>query len=499
MRKELLMAVLITAVTVCPGQVSVRTPTFSFGKPGLGVRGEFLGENGTTWLNANSRGTITLTLSNSGTATARGAVLTLSPDPQLSDLQIVRRDSLGDIKPGEIRTEAIAVSAPGDAQSRKGAVAIAVRADPGPVFAETRVEIAVREGLIPRLDIRFAQEGGAVVRAGEVSKIKARVQNTGTGEARGVSATFLKAGEEAGIAEIGKTVPLGTIAPGSSMELSLTLRPGLSAAGPAAFVVSLDEERPRFSVSETLSVRVTPQGTGAEEAGFAALKRGEYSRAIASLEKVVAAGNPSKEIYFGLGFSYFKNRNRERCLANMQKSSDLGSNEAKAWLKDNTTSAEIITVSYKQIDFDPFEGDTPPVGLGVLRFPDSLKRDTPLTEKIYAALKAKNETFRIFPYSTIKSEQDSRRRISPGQSDRRMLSELARDLSMNYVVAGIARDPLGSAFSMQLIRCGNGATVLTQEFRSSRNSTAIDDAVMFILKGKVPVYSGSRTVEVKIP
>lgn len=500
MRKELLLAALLTAVTVCPGQVSVRTRTFSFGKPGLGVKAEFLGENGTSWLNANARGTLTLIISNSGAATARGTNVTFSPGAQLKDLQIVPFDSLGDIKPGEIRTEKIAVSAPGDAQSETGPIVITVRAGPGPVSAETKVEIAVRGIPVPRLTMKMT--GGVVsVTAGETSKIRGLVQNTGTGEARGVTASFPAPapGTESGIAEIGKAIPLGTIAPGSSKEITLTVKPPGTARGPAAIVVRLDEESSRFSVSETLSVQVNPAGAGAEETGFSAFNRGDYSQAIASLEKVVAAGKASKEVYFKLGFSYFKTRNRPRCLASMQKSSGLGSNEAKAWLNENTAPVVSTTVTYKQIEPDLFQGYNPPIGLGVLPFADSFGHDTPLTAKMYNALKAKNETLRVFPFSTIKSEQASWGLTTLDPSNRKILSALEKDLSMNFAVAGVAGDTTGSAFSMQVIRCRDGETVLTQGFRTSANSTAIDDAVMLLLKGRAPVYTSSHTVEVKLP
>jgi hypothetical protein len=498
MRNELLLVAVLAAVAVCPGQVSVRTQAFSFGKPVLGVRGDFLGENGTTWLNANAGGTLVLSISNSGTATARGAVVTLSPGGQLKDLQLVHVDSLGDIKPGEIRTEKIAVSAPEDARSQKGPVAITVSAEPGPVSAETKVEIAVREVPFPRLEIRLSGAGTGVT-AGDVSKIKLRVRNTGTGEARGVSATFLatEPPSDAGISEIGKKVPLGTIPQGSSKEITLTLKPSGAGGGTLAFVARLDEERARFSVSDTLSVQVKAAIAGAEEAGFAAFKKGDYRQAIASFEKVVAGGKASKEVYFSLGLSYFKNRNRARSLVNMQRSSGLGSSEATSWLRENTVPVEIVTVTYKHIDTDPFDSYSPPVGLGVLPFTDSLMHDTRLTQTLYDALKAKNETFRIFPFSTIKSEQVSWGLTALSPSNKQILSALEKDLSMNFAVAGIARDTLGSAFSMQIIRCRDGALVFTQGFRTSTSSTAIDDAVMLLLKGRVPLYSASRSVEVK--
>ncbi|HMK39649.1 MAG TPA: hypothetical protein VK569_09930, partial [Bacteroidota bacterium] len=328
-----------------------------------------------------------------------------------------------------------------------------------------------------------------------------RVRNTGTAEARGVSATFLPAGPgtEGVIAEMGKTLQLGTIPPGSSKEFTLTLRPDGSAVSPAAFAVRLDEERGKFSVFETLSVGTKAPTPGTEEAGFAAFRKGDYNQAIASFEKVAASGRASKEVYYALGLSYFKNRNRSRCLSSMKKSSALGSEEASAWMKANTAPVEITTVTYRQLEADPFEGYTPPVGLGVLPFADSLTHDTPLTEGLYNALKAKNEALRIFPFSTIKSRQASWGLTALSPSNRQILSALEKEISMNFAVAGLTRDEQASAFNMQIIRCRDGKVVLAQEFHTTKNSTALDDAVMLLLKGRLPVYTASRTIEVRLP
>ncbi|HTY60442.1 MAG TPA: hypothetical protein VMF59_16585, partial [Bacteroidota bacterium] len=339
------------------------------------------------------------------------------------------------------------------------------------------------------------------VTAGDVSKIKARVRNTGTGEARGVSATFLPAGPgtDAGLAETGKTVQIGTLAQKSSKEITLTFRPPATAEGPAAVVVRLDEERAKSSVFITLSVLVRTPLAGAEQSGYAAFKKGDYATAIASFERVVEKGKPSKELLFTLGLSYYKSRNRARCLACMQRSSGLGSKEARSWIRGHTAPVDVPVVTYTQAERDPFEGYTPPIGLGVLPFTDSLRHDTPLTEKLYNALKAKNEALRIFPFSTIRAAQGSWGLSSLNPSDRQILSALEKELSMNFAVAGRARDTLGTAFSMQIIRCRDGAPVVTKEFRTTSASSAIDDAVMFILKGRVPVYTASRSVEVKLP
>ncbi len=500
MRKELLLPLLLFASISSPGQETVRTPAFSFGKPALALKGEFLGDEGTAVLNANSGGTLTVSISNTGLSAAHGAVLTILPDGHLKDVRIALTDTIGDIQAGETRTERVALLAPADARSQQGSMTLTVTADPGPVSAESKVDITLREIPAPRLDASLAAENPTVA-AGEVLKLTARIRNTGSADARGVTATFLPAGPgtEPGLAEMGKTLPLGTIVQGSSKAVVLTVRPPGSSKGTAAFVVRLDEAKASFSVFETLSFLVKGGMPAEEESGFAAFRKGDYARAIAAFEKIVAAKKASREVYFSLGLSYYKSLNRTRCLADMQKSAALGSTEAKSWIRANTTPVDVTTVTYRQAVTDPFAGYTPPVGLGVLPFIDSLKHDTPLTGKMYDALRVKNESLRIFPYSTIKAEQATRGLNTMSPSSPKILDALEKVFSINFVIAGEADDTLWSAFRMDVLRCSDGATVISHEFRTSTTSTAIDDAVMLILKGRSPVYKTSHSLVVKLP
>jgi len=499
-RIELLVPLVFFAVIHSPGQETVRTPAFSFGKPALSVRGEFLGDEGTAVLNANSGGTLTITIANTGLAAARGAVLILLPDGHLKDVRVAQTDTLGDIQAGETRTEKVALTAPADARSQQGSVILTVKADPGPVSAESKVDITLREIPAPRLDVSLVGENPAVA-AGEALKLTARVRNTGSSDARGVSATFLPAGPgtDPGLAEMGRTLPLGTIVQGAAKEMLLTVRPPGSSKGTAAFVVRLDEERGKFSVFETLSFVVKGASPADEESGFAAFRKGEYARAIAIFEKVVAAKKASKEVYYSLGLSYFRSLNTTRCLPNVQKSAALGSTEAKNWIRANTIPVDVTTVTYRQQVTNPFAGYNPPVGLGVLPFTDPLMHDTPLTGKLYEALREKNESLRIFPYSTIRSEQAARGLSPLSPQSPKILDALEKVLSINFVITGAAHDTLASAFSMDLLRCSDGATVISHEFRTSTTSTAIDDAVMLILKGSSPVYKMSHALQVRLP
>ena len=107
MRKELLVTLLLFASISSPGQETARTPAFSFGKPALAVRGEFLGDEGTVVLNANSGGTLTVSITNTGLSVARGTVLTIVPDGNLKDVHVVQTDTIGEIQAGETRAERV--------------------------------------------------------------------------------------------------------------------------------------------------------------------------------------------------------------------------------------------------------------------------------------------------------------------------------------------------------------------------------------------------------
>ena len=500
MRKELLFTLLLFASISSPGQETARTPAFSFGKPALAVRGEFLGDEGTAVLNANSGGTLTISITNTGLSAARRAVLTIVPDAHLKDVRVAQTDSIGDIQAGETRTQRVALTAPADARSQQGSLALTVKAEPGPVSAESKVDLTLKEIPAARLDVSLAGDNPTVA-AGQVLTLSAHIRNTGSADARGVTATLLPAGPgtDPGLSEMGKTLPLGMILQGASKDVTLTVKPPLNAKGTAAFVVRLDEEKAKFSVFETLSFLVKAAAPSEEESAFASFRKGDYARAIPGFEKMVASRKATREVYFSLGLSYFKNGNSARCLLNMQKSASLGSTEAKSWIRANTTPVDVTTVTYRQEATNPFAGYAPPVGMGVLPFTDSLRHDTPLTGKIYDALRAKNESFRIFPYSTIKTEQATRGLAATNPSSPKILDALEKVLSINFVIAGEAHDTAGSAFRMDVLRCSDGTTVISREFRTSTTSTAIDDAVMLVFKGKSPVYRSSRSLEVKLP
>lgn len=401
MRKALLLFAVLAAAALCQGQVSVRTRTFSFGKPILSIRGEVVGEDGTTFLRARSGGTLVLSITNSGAATAHGAVVTLAPGGELKDLAIARIDSLGEIKPGEVRVEKLPLSVPDNARSQKGALAVSVSAGPGPATADTRVDISVH-GITP-------------------------------------------------------------------------------------------------PVRDTLTVSAKPRPAGILETGLEAFSRGDYNRAIAALEKVAASGKGTKEVYYTLGISYFRNRNRPRCLASMKKSSVLGSAQAKEWISENTSPVDVVSVTYKQAGADPFKGYAPPVGIGVLPFVDSLAHDTPVADSLYIGLKSRNVKHRIFPYSTVKSEQDSWGFAALAPSSRKVLKVLESDLSINFALTGTVLDSLGSAFRMTVYRCKDGAPVFAHVFRTTSASSATADAVTYLLTGKVPAYRVSHTLEVNLP
>ncbi|HTO93732.1 MAG TPA: hypothetical protein VMM80_05150 [Bacteroidota bacterium] len=482
-------------------QSSVRTRTFSFGKPVIALKGEIVAASGGATLSAGAGGTLALSITNTGQATARNAVLVLVPAATLKDIAVARIDTLDDIKPGETRTEKIPVGFPDAAPAQKGALTLSLSADPGAITATAKVDVAVRDVPYPKFTLRLIGPKQGVI-AGESARIRLRVTNAGTGEGRGVSAivspdTGATDSAHGGVRALRKTVKtdVGVLRAGAYQEIPLDIRPPANAAGSASLLVSISEERRKFAFADTLSLQILPASAGVEGQAFDSFRRGDYRRAAGLFEKIAATGKGSKEVYFALGASLFTLREQKRSLAAMQKASLLGSADARGWLASHTTTVERVSVTYTKHASDPFGGYKPPIGIGILPFTDLQMQETPLTDEIYAALKKKNKKFRIFPNSTILSEQTALGLTSVAPSSKEILAGLERDFSMNFAVGGSNADTASAVFTLQILRCSDGETVASQEFRNSETSTALNDAVHFLLDGRVPKYTRSRNVE----
>lgn len=151
--------------------------------------------------------------------------------------------------------------------------------------------------------------------------------------------------------------------------------------------------------------------------------------------------------------------------------------------------SEGITVAYESIEVDPFDGFNPPVSIGILNFTGPGGKGTEFSAKFYEALKSANQSFRIYPYSTMKAEQNALGLTSINPSSKQVLSALGDELSLDFVVTGVMTGESDSSFSLQLIRCAGGITVFSQQFMTSSTSRALDDAVLFLLNRQVPIYT----------
>jgi tRNA A-37 threonylcarbamoyl transferase component Bud32 len=148
-----------------------------------------------------------------------------------------------------------------------------------------------------------------------------------------------------------------------------------------------------------------------------------------------------------------------------------------------------ITVSYKPIDVDPFDGFTPPVSIGILEFTGPGGKQTELSAKLYEALRAANQSLRVFPTTTLKAEQNGLGLGSLDASSKQVLNAIGNELSVDFVVTGVTNGESDSSFTLQLIRCAGGITVFSEEFKTTSTSRALDDAVLFLLNRQVPVYA----------
>jgi hypothetical protein len=148
-----------------------------------------------------------------------------------------------------------------------------------------------------------------------------------------------------------------------------------------------------------------------------------------------------------------------------------------------------VSVAYKAIEVDPFDGFTLPIGLGILEFTGPGGRPTDLSVKFYEALSAANRSFRIFPFATLKAEQNGLGLASFNPSSKEVLNALERELSVDFVIAGVTTDAVDSSFSLEMIRCASGIKVFSLQFKTSATSRALDDAILFLLNRQVPIYT----------
>ena len=499
--RVLLAAVLLAGTPAAWGQTSVRTNSFAFGKPVLVLRGEIAAANGDSMLSAGAGGTLALSISNTGQATARNPVLVVVPGRTLKDVAVVRRDTLDSIAPGETRSEKIALGVPETAPAQKGALRISICDDSGSANAETSVDIAVRAVPFPKFSATITGPPEGLI-GGEHAVLKAHVTNTGKGNARGVTATIVSDSTMltllgAGNRPAGQStrVSIDTLLAGQTRDITVSVRLAKGAAGSVPIYLRIADARSKYAFVDTLALPVISAAARAEALAFEAFTQGDYRRAAGMFAKLASAGRPSAQVYYALGVSYFRLQNGAKCVAVMQKASSLGSEDAKTWLASHATTVEDVTVTYTKRTTNPFEGYTPPIGIGILPFTDMQMQSMPLTDTIYEALKKKNKTFRIFPNSTILSEQTALGLTSVAPSNKEILAGLERDFSMNFAVGGTTADSTAAVFTLQILRCRDGETVWSQEFRNSKSSTAVDDAVRFLLEGRVPLYKRSRNVE----
>jgi hypothetical protein len=160
------------------------------------------------------------------------------------------------------------------------------------------------------------------------------------------------------------------------------------------------------------------------------------------------------------------------------------------WIKKSSPlRSKGVTVSYKAMEVDPFDGFPLPISLGILDFTGPGGESTDLSVKFYEALSAANGSFRIFPSSTLKAEQNGLGLASFSSTSKEVLSALGRELSIDFVIAGVTTDSLNSSISVQMIKCASGIRVFSFQFKTSANSRALDDAVRFLLNRQVPIYA----------
>lgn len=224
----------------------------------LDARIRFEAPAGDGVLEAGSRGTIIVTVTNRGPGIASGVVVRASPDSAAQQLLIGDAEPIATLPPDGVATVRVPISAADERAA--GTARLRVTASEANGFDLTPDRrITIRTSAMR--PVRFAlagvrvddQSGDGRVSPREVAEITARVWNTGTGEAREASVRIVPGADVFLTQESPPRVSLGTMPPNAWRDISLTLYTN-SRARSLAVRLELRDESGRWTAELPIDV-----------------------------------------------------------------------------------------------------------------------------------------------------------------------------------------------------------------------------------------------------
>ena len=504
---------------------TVPTRLGSFTPPRLQIESlKFWSRNGDGSLGAAETGEMTFIVSNSGRGTARSSCITVTTVEPCNGIAFERTTPVGTIPPGGVVKGRIAIAASESVPPQT--VRLRIEAADSSRYDSTMVvlEFMTRELQPPRLEVvesfyrtvkdpvRRPVDKDAAVRRGDTVEIFLKVKNTGVSDADSALANIAIRGDAGNVKVTGggRAFPLKSPPPrtGNTQSTPNLLHPGdyttisfcvvpdqKYAADSIVILASLTERRPRFSSVATIVLGVIARQPLFEERINRFLTASLYDSVIAASLKQIKLTPDSVAPYFFAALAYEQKKDARSCSAFYQKAADRGHQQASRWLKENRV-RDVIHVSYRPLNPNPFAEYQGIIGLGLLKFsaPDGGGSD--LATRLFDKLRSSPEVVRRFALYSYPSMDTLLKTLKLGTldaTDRGMMKELSNKLAVKFIVAGTEIDE--RTMTLRLIRTADGSVVLEKEFKTSDTSTALADAVLLFQSWKSPAYRSETVLE----
>jgi hypothetical protein len=493
-------------------QVKARTEEGTFAPPVLDLKVSFNGLSVGNTLEAGEAAQIIVHIANSGQGNAQNVEATLKTEGSVPGVAFDSTTRVGDVPShGQART-AMHIAALGSVRSQTVRMTLEVHDRFRHSVVRSPVEFSTREAL-PWLRIQgewirlkddplpSAVTGGTNVRRGDTATILVKCQNVGRGNADSLQAHIML--QDVGRHATFKGEPLPSVINGLPPDSVATFSCPLVvderfSANLIGISIRIQERRPTLFVEESTELHIGTSTPGFEESVMEYLRRGAYDSAI-TVCKMALANRPRDPLpYFCLGKAYYQKKDSNKCLGAFQEAARLGHEGAHQWLAENTVSRNETTVSRNKIVGNLLASAQYPVGLGVLKFSTSRGTHSALTQIVVDSLKSRPrvlEKFTLYPYSSLDEQRTSLGIESLDPHDLKALAKLEKLMDIKFVVYGVAMNEDFSRFDLNVVRTSDGKTVFSQQFRKSRNSTPINDAVMVFESFMRPVYRNHEIVE----
>jgi hypothetical protein len=260
-------------------------------------------------------------------------------------------------------------------------------------------------------------------------------------------------------------------------------------------LASLTERRPRFSSEATIVLGVLARQPLFEERVNRFLTASLYDSVIAVSLKQVRLTPDSASPYYFAALGYEQKKDARSASAFYQKAADRGHQQASRWLKENRV-RDVIHVSYRPLNPNPFAEYQGIIGLGLLKFSTPDGGSTDLATRLFDKLRSSPDVVRRFALYSYPSMDTLGKTLKLGAldaADKDIMKELSNKLGVKFVAAGTEIDE--RTITLKVVRTADGSVVLEKEFKTSDTSTALADAVLLFQSWKSPVYRIEAVLE----